>query len=298
MNRIWNSIAQAALPLALCQCSGSTECSSYLHTTVAEMRRANGSGCFELEHVVVVARTPSAGAPRVYVQDDGGGAYSAIRAKCDASPTHSCSPDTARIVQALIDGARITARGYYLQGTISGFEEIYLDNVTDEHALAQAPPPAVLNVAALGRSARSAAEWFQIATAEVPPEDPLVMYDFSPSELARGASCPTQGGFGVIPSSAVTTNASAAGCMGNGNPTGLALPDPREVLIGREFFKEFFASTDCSCALLNKQHLLSATSSLSGSIRGVLIPEITPGSTALFQVFHPTSKANFAISGG
>lgn len=297
MNRSWYSIAQAALPLALCHCSGSTQCSSYLHTTVAEMRRSNGSGCFELEHVVVVARTPSSSTPRVYVQDRGGGAYSAVRAKCDASPTHACPAETARRVQALIDGARVTARGYYLQGTLSGFEEVYLDDVIDEQVLAPAPPPAVLNVAALGRSERSSAEWFQIVTADIPSDDPLVMYDFSPSELARGASCPTQSGFAVIPRSALGSS-HAAGCTGNANPGGITEPDPREVLIGREFFKEFFASTDCSCAALDKQHLLSAASTLSGSIRGVLIPELTPGSTALFQVFHPTSKANFAISGG
>lgn len=63
----------ALLPLALLQCGQSTDCASYLPTTVAAMRRASGSGCFELQHVVVVARNPSASVPRVYVHDQTGG---------------------------------------------------------------------------------------------------------------------------------------------------------------------------------------------------------------------------------
>jgi hypothetical protein len=297
MVRRWCSIAQAALPLAVCQCSVSTQCSSYLQTTIAEMRRANGSGCFELAHVVVVARTPSAKTPRVYVQDPAGGPYTAIRAKCDASPTHACPSQTASGVQALIDGAQVTLRGYYLQGSLSGFEELYLDDVQDEQRLALVPSSPTLGLEALARDAHSAANWFQLVTAQVPAEDPLVMYDFSPRELRRIDGCPAQSGFGVIPRSAAPGQG-VLGCTGTSNPEPVSEPSASEVLIGREFFKEFFASTDCACAAQSKQHLLDASGALSGPIRGLLIPEIAPGTSALYQVFHPTSKSDFAISGG
>jgi hypothetical protein len=289
--------AQGVLLLALSQCGVSTQCSSYLQTSVAEMRQATGSGCFELERVVVTARTPSTSTPRVYVQDLRGGPYSAIRAKCDASATHACPEQTARNVESLLDGSEVTIRGYYLQGSLSGFEEIYLDDVRDEQTLAAVPTPAKVSLTDMSRDGRARSQWFQIVQAEISPQDPLVMYDFSPAEFARGGTCPSWGGFALISASLAATG-TADGCSSNGNPIGLAKPDGREVLIGREFYKEFFASTDCSCAAASKQHLLSTSSTVVGSISGILTPEIKAGSSSIYQVFHPLSKADFPIAGG
>ncbi len=288
---------QGVLLLALSQCGVSTQCSSYLQTSVAEMRQATGSGCFELERVVVTARTPSTSTPRVYVQDQRGGPYSAIRAKCDGSPTHACPEQTARRVEALIDGSEVTIRGYYLQGSLSGFEEIYLDDVQDEQTLAAVPAPAKVSLVELSRDARARSQWFQIVEAEISAQDPLVMYDFSPAEFARGAACPSWSGFALIPASLAPPDI-VNGCSGSGNPLGVAKPDGRELLIGREFYKEFFASTDCACAAASKQHLLSTSSAVVGSVLGVLTPEIKAGASSVYQVFHPLSKANFPIAGG
>jgi hypothetical protein len=293
----WSSIARAVLPFALSNCAVSTQCDSYLRTSVAEMRQATGSGCFELERVVVAARTPSSSVPRVYVQDKAGGPYSAIRAKCDGSPTHACPAETARQVESLIDGSEVTIRGYYLQGSVSGFEELYLDDVRDEQRLVAIPIPARVSLTELSRDERARAHWFQVVDGEVPTQDPLVMYDFSPPEFARTGSCPTRSGFAVIAAS-IAPSASASDCTSASGSTGVGPTDGRELLIGREFYKEFFASTDCACAAASKQHLLSATSTLTGPIHGVLTPELKLGTSQIFQVFHPLSKAAFPIVGG
>lgn len=293
----WTFIAQAVLPLAVSRCAVSTECSQYLTTSVSEMRRAKGSGCFEVQHAVVIARTPSATVPRVYVQDQGGGPYSAIRAKCDSSPTHACTQEAAQEVQTLLDGSLVTLRGYYLQGSVSGFEEIYLDDAIDEQTLAPVPPPQSVDINQLGQAARTPEAWFQVVTADITAQDPLVMYDFSPHEFAHAGPCPNWSGFSVIRASAIPT-LSVAACRGSANPAGLMNPDPREILIGREFFKEFFASTDCACAAQSKQHLLTPASTLVGTIRGVLTPEISAGSSRLYQVFHPLSRSAFPMLGG
>jgi hypothetical protein len=292
----WSLLSRATLLLALPQCGVSSQCASYLQASVAEMRQGAGSGCFELQHVVVIARTPSESTPRVYVQDPVGGPYSAIRGKCDDSPTHACPQETARQVESLLDGSQVTLRGYYLHGTLSGFEEIYLDQVVDEQTLLPVPAAASLGVGDLGRDARARASWFQVVSSQISGQDPLVIYDFSPAEFARGDHCPAWGGFAVIPASVAT--GSAPDCGAGTNPRSVDPADGRELLIGREFYKEFFASTDCACAATSKQHLLSAASTLTGLMRGVLSPEIKPGSSQLYQVFHPLSKAAFPIVGG
>jgi hypothetical protein len=126
------------------------------------------------------------------------------------------------------------------------------------------------------------------------------MYDFSPAEFAHEGSCPSSLGFGVIPASALGSAGAPPGCVSGRNPPGVVNPDPREILVGREFFKDFFASTDCACAAASKQHLLNVSSSVVGgdTIQGVIVPEIVPGSTAVYQVFHPLSRAAFPITGG
>jgi hypothetical protein len=280
-------------------CDTSTECAEYLKTSVAEMRRGGGSGCFELSHVVAIARSPSATAPRIYVQDPKGGDFSAVRAKCDSTSAHACPEPIVSAVLSVVNGSAVTVRGYFHQGSSSGFEQMYLDDVVDEGTLSAVPEPRNVSLSDLSRGAQASASWFQIVTATAPEDAPLVMYDFSPEEFASAAPCPRWSGFAVIPRRAGAPLDPSIDCAsGAENPPSRAHPDAREILVGREFFKEFFASTDCGCAAASKQQLLTASSQVVGDIAGVLVPEIEAGSSSIYQVFHPLSRARFPISGG
>jgi hypothetical protein len=274
----------------------STQCSSFRPTSVGEMRAAGASGCFELSNVVVVARTASSAAPRIYVQDPGGGPFSAVAAKCSARSMHACPPGTLANVGRLLDGAAVTVRGYYSHVKATGFEELYAEEVVDTGALLPIPDPVRLSVSDLSRDARVSSSWFQVATADVPATDPLIMYDFSPPELQQSATCPAWEGFAMIRAS--VSAPAAVGCSGGKNPPAVPKPDAREMLIGRQFFSTFWASTDCACAEASKQHLLGPGSALTGTIRGILILEVHPGSQGAFQVFEPLSRAMFPVAGG
>jgi hypothetical protein len=274
-------------------CGPSTECTTYRRASVIQMRTEFSSGCFELSDVVVVARTPSTQAPRLYVQDPNGGDFSAIMGKCDATSTHPCSGATAAALLRLLNGAAVSVRGYYHLGMISGFEELQIDDFTDQGTLHDLPPSASLLSSDLARQARTRAQWFQRAGVDVPKADPLVMYDLSPAEFQLSGPCPAWGGFGMIPLSAGT--APPADCTQNANPASVAKPDAREVLMGRQFFDVFSYSSDCACAAASKQHLLTSASFIDGALSGILILELDSASSATYQVFEPLSKALFPV---
>jgi hypothetical protein len=281
----------SAAPIA---CGSTTQCADYLPASIPDMRQARGSGCFELAHVVLLARTPSTTAPRLYLQDPRGGDFSAVVARCDPRSAHPCPIGTVTKVSHLIDGASVIARGYYEQGSVTGFETLYLDEIEDQGTLLAFPPPAPVRVADLARAARLPGDWFQIVTASIPIDDPLVMYDFSPREFALTGPCPAWSGFGMIPFSAADAMVPVLGCGGDAgvtNPAGVSEPDTREILVGRQFFKDFFASTDCACAAASKQHRLSAASTLLGpaQIQGILILQRDRAAGA-YQVFEPVAK--------
>ena len=187
----------------------------------------------------------------------------------------------------------MTLRGYYEHGKISGFEEFYVESVTDDGAMLPVPAPITLNVSDLERNARVPAKWFQKATVTVAPADTLAMYDFSPPEFALNGPCPAWEGFGMIASSVMKP--SPATCAGAKNPPGQTAADPKEILVGRQFFHRFTYSSDCGCAAAHSQVLLTAANTVSGSISGILILEILKGSKSGFQVFEPTSKSEFPI---
>jgi hypothetical protein len=270
-----------------------TGCVTYAPMTITTMRNPAAPGCYELAHVALVARTSSTKTPRLYVQDPKGGDYSAIMAKCSATSAHACSATALATSLQLLNGASVTLRGYYEHGKISGFEEFYIESVTDDGAMLPVPAPITLTVADLGRDARVPAKWFQKATVNVAPADTLAMYDFSPPEFALNGPCPAWEGFGMIASSVMKP--SPATCAGAKNPAGQTAADPKEILIGRQFFHRFTYSSDCGCAATHSQVLLTAANTVSGAISGVLILEILKGSKAGFQVFEPTSKTEFPI---
>jgi hypothetical protein len=260
------------------------------------MRTDGMSGCVELSNVVVVARTSSSTAPRIYVQDPGSGAFSAIVAKCSATSTHACPATTLAAVGRLLDGAAVTVRGYYSHVESTGFEELYAEEVVDTGTLLPLPDPVRLSVGDLSRDARVPSSWFQVASIDVPATDPLTMYDFSPPDLQQGAHCPAWEGFAMIPTSAGAP--AAAGCSGAQNPASVAQQDARAILIGRQFFSTFWASTDCACAAASKQHVLDPGSVLTGAIRGIVILNVHPGGQGAVQIFEPLSRTMFPVSGG
>ncbi len=284
------------LPLVATSCGSSSDCASYIHASIADMRAASGSGCFELRHVVVAARTPSTSTPRVYVQDVGGGDFSAIMAKCDGSSSHACAAKVGQRVLAAIDGAAVTVRGFYQRGSVTGFEELYVDDFSDEGQLLARPAPVPLEASEVTRDARARAKWFQVGAISVPVTDPWVLYDLSPAELSRAGPCPAWGGFAMIPASAGAPP--AAYCAGTMNPESVAAPDPREILIGRQFYQGFWASTDCACWEQSKQHLLTPGATLSGMAQGILVLETVTGSARSYQLFQPLSKSAFPVTGG
>lgn len=265
-------------------------CVTYTPTAIAAMRNPGASGCFELDNVVLVARTASTTTPRLYVQDPKGGDYSAIMAKCSTTSTHACAATALATALQLLNGESVTIRGYYEHGKVTGFEELAIESITDNGSTLAIPPPITLNETDIGRDARVPAKWFQKATVNVTK---LVMYDLSPAEMKLAGPCPAWEGFGLIPASA---GAPAAGaCAGTTNPNGIAAPASGETLIGRQFFHNFTYSTDCGCAAAHNQVLLTPASFVAGAMSGFLVLETLRGSTTGFQVFEPTSKGEFPV---
>jgi hypothetical protein len=261
------------------------------------MRAGKTSGCFEIQHVGLVARTDSPSEPRIYFQDKNGGDFSAIVGKCTATATHACAaPVRAKIgtlYDTAADGAQISVRGYYTNGGVSQFENVLIEDVLDECATVPRPAPIAMTVAEIQRDARTPAKWFRRAHVSIPQNDPLVMYDFSPADLlASVPGCPDMLGFAMIPQSAGV--GAAAACMGNTNPQGRAT-DPREVLVGRQFFNQFLFSTDCACAAGSGQKIVSPGGKVSGTVTGYLIIETDAKSTASYQVFEAAANLAFPI---
>lgn len=270
----------------------------YPATSIKALRGAQSVGCFELSHVGLVARTDSPTEPRIYVQDAGGTDTSAISAKCAATATHACDAAVRAKIPALLDtptdGAQLTVRGYYQHGSVTGFEEFYIEDIIDECKAVPRPPPITLSVADITRDARTPSKWFRRATVAIPAGDPLVVYDFSPAELLLAQpQCPDYAGFAMISKSAGT--AAPATCAGATNPAPLMQANPREVLIGRQFFNQFLFAADCACAATSNIRIVGAKGQVSGNVVGYLILEQEKASTAAYQVFEPAADQTFPI---
>jgi hypothetical protein len=270
----------------------------YPATTVSTLRNAKASGCFELSDVGLVARTDSPSEPRIYLQDPGGGDTSAILAKCTASATHACAPEVKAKVpllfDTLTDGAQLSVRGYYQFGGVTGFEEFYIEDIIDECKTVARPAPIALSLSDLTRDARAPAKWFRRAMLDIPATDPLVVYDFSPPELLLGAAqCPDYAGFAMIQHSLGALPPAA--CSGTTNPAPRTTADPKEVLIGRQFFNQFLFGADCACAGQTHLQIVKPTAAVSGSVLGYLILEQDKASPTAYQVFEPAADQTFPI---
>jgi hypothetical protein len=276
-----------------------TPCNSqYPATSILKLRNSKAPGCFELSHVGLVARTDSPSEPRVYLQDPNGGDSSAILAKCAQTATHACDPAVKAkiglLYDTLTDGAQLSVRGYYQVGGVTGFEEFYIEDIIDECKTLPRPAPVTMTVADITRDARTPAKWFRRATVNVPAADPLVVYDFSPPELLLGQpQCPDYAGFAMIQKSAGSTAPSA--CAGAANPAARTAPDPKEILIGRQFFNQFLFGADCACAANTNLKIVSPQGAVSGPVLGYLILEQDKASPAAYQVFEPAANQTFPI---
>jgi hypothetical protein len=150
----------------------------------------------------------------------------------------------------------------------------------------------VLTVADIAVAAKTKASWFQKVTVTLPAGDPLVMYDLSPPELEGTAPCPIWLGFSMIPQSAAV--GAAATCAGANNPPSRTT-NPSEILVGRNFYHTFNISTDCGCAATHSQILAGPTSTVSGTISGILSFEVSTSDPAGHQIFLPINKTEFPV---
>jgi hypothetical protein len=272
-------------------------CTTYAPTSIVTMRKAPASGCFELAHVGLITISDSPSEPRIYLQDANGTDFSAIQAKCAMTASHACPAAVRDRIPTLSStstgGAQLSVRGFYQYGMVSGFEEFYIEDILDECKNLARPAPISLSLSDITRVARVPAKWFQRANVVIPPDNPLVTYDFAPADLKLAQTqCPDFAGFAMVPKSAGA--AAAVGCAGTTSPAARTT-DPMEVLIGRQFFAQFSYSTDCACTAGTTQKLLTPTSSVSGTVLGYLILEQDKGSTSPYQVFEPTSNKTFPI---
>jgi len=266
-------------------------------SSIAGMRQGTVSGCFTLTGVVSIGTTSSKKSPRLFVQDPAGGDFSAMVTKCSSTSTaHPCS--IATTVAAIPDGRAVTIQGTYIKSHTNGFEEFFLDTVTDVGA-ATPPPPATATLAQISRNSTASNLRFQRVTATISAADTLQMYDWSPSEFANASAtmCTYQFGFGMLPKSVTGTTAGAACTSGTAQPSGVASPNPGEVLFGTDFFKTFTTSSDCRCAKMFMDMEPAAASKLSGPVTGLLLFDVPFGGTVGYTYLDPKTPADAPITG-
>jgi hypothetical protein len=271
-------------------------CTSYTTSTIASMRQGTVTGCFELDNVVTLGTTPSTKSPQVFVQDAGGGDFSALLTKCSStSTTHPCA--VAATVAGLADGHSVTLKGTYIKTHSTTFEEFFIDSVTDNGA-GTAPASATATLAQIERGGTAANLRFQHVTVTISATDTLQMYDWTPSEFADSAAtaCPFQFGFGMIPKS-VTATKGAACTNATSQPPGQLSPNPAEVLIGTDFFDGFTVSSDCQCAKKFSDTEPVAASTLVGTVSGLLVFDVPFGGTVGYYFLDPKTLTEAPISG-
>ena len=272
----------------------------YSKSTIAALRQG-ATGCYELDGVVSLAVTPVAATTKgvtIYAQDAAGGDYSAVKMGCSSTSTsHPCT--VFATAKSVLPGRALTVMGTYIKSAAAkgGFEELYIDSITDTGS-GVAPAPAALTEVDLERGATTAstskpmaAYHFQLVTATI--SDKLVMYDWTAPELKGSfGTCP-QYGFGLIPTSASAT--SGAACSGTTQPAGQATVNAKEVLVGTDFYGGFTYTTDCACASMYMQPLPTAGQGVTGAITALLNYDVPYMQTVGYQFLSPLTNAAFTI---
>jgi Collagen triple helix repeat (20 copies) len=265
-------------------------CTSYVSSSIAAMRMAGANGCFELDNVVSVAST-SRGA-ELYVQDAAvGSAFSGMQLRC-GGPVHPCTNEAG-----IVAGHKVTVTGEYVKSSTTGLETFSIDSITDNGAGAT-PTPSVVSLEEIQRDSTAIQFAFQRVNVTIPATDALVMYDWSPSEYAvTGAvACPFQSGFGMIPKSVTGVTETPECTSATAQPSGQPAPSPSEVLIDTRFSSGFTVSSDCQCAKQFSQTEPTATSTLAGTISGILLFNVAGSANTGFMALAPMSTGDAPIT--
>jgi hypothetical protein len=191
----------------------------------------------------------------------------------------------------------VTIQGVYIKTKSTTFEEFFIDSITD-NGTGTTPAPGNATLADLERGGSAANLRFQKVTATIGASDTLKMYDWTPSEFANtsATACPFQFGFGMIPKSVSGATPSAA-CAGSASqPTGQGTPDPHEVLIGTDFFDGFTVSSDCRCAGKFSDQEPTSTSTLGGTVSGLLVFDVPFQGTVGYYFLDPITAADAPIT--
>jgi hypothetical protein len=273
-------------------------CASYTDTSIASMRMGTATGCYKLTNVVTLGVTPSTSTPQLFVQDAAGGDFSALETKCSSgSTTHPCT--IAAMVKVIPDGHSVTVTGTYIKTAATTFEEFFIDNVVD-NGVGTPPAAATATLADIERGSTATNLRFQRITITIGAADMLQMYDWTPDEFtnASATACPYQFGFGMLPKSVTGTGTTAtpACTSGTAQPAGQVSPNAHEVLIGTDFFKGFTVSSDCRCAKTFTDMEPTATSTLSGTVGGLLGFDVPFGATLGYYYLDPKSATDAPIT--
>jgi hypothetical protein len=269
---------------------------TYTMATIA-MMRGGAPGDYEMDDVVAIALTPSSKSPKLVVQDSTGGDFSAIQLTCSgSSASHPCT--VASTVHTVTLGHKVTVKGTYIKSKLAsgGTETFYLDSITDNGA-GTAPAPVMVDETAIERATDTSvagwnAKFWQKVT--VTPTEALVMYDWTPTDLKFSGTwpgcttAPFVFGFGMIPTSAMTT-ATAACTVKTAPAPSQATSDGKEILIGTDYYKDFAVSSDCQCAKAPTMVPGATTTWPMGmAMTGILGYDAPIGGTMGYKYFSPT----------
>ncbi|MDB4967446.1 MAG: hypothetical protein JWN44_3135 [Myxococcales bacterium] len=271
---------------------------TYTMATVAAMRQG-APGDYQLTDVVAIGLTPSSTSPHLFVQDAGGGDYTAIKTNCSSTSTsHPCQVSST--VKTVALGHKVTVKGTFIKSSTAngGTEDFYIDSITDNGA-GTAPATATVMLADVIKGNGTAMKklWFQHVTVMNPGT--LVAYDLSPPELAfSGATkCPYQLGFAVAPMG--TTGAAAALSCADATtqPATATAPDAAEIYIGTDFFKDFNVASDCRCTAMFHDKEVTATSTAT-ALSGILVYDTVFGSMPVKSYLYvsPLNTTDLALT--
>jgi hypothetical protein len=274
---------------------------NYMMATVAMMRQG-APGDYELDNVLVVAKTSSSASPHLVIQDAAGGDFSGMYTTCSAtSASHPCAATSDNKNAAV--GDKLTIKGTFIKASNANgaTETFYIDSITNSGPGGAAPAPAQVAITDITRNNGTMIKkwWFQrVVVTPAPASGALKIYDLVPAELVfTGTGCPKQVGFGLVPTATAACSGATVMCPA----TACAAPDASEVLIGTEFYKQFTTSSDCTCAKTdmgaNSPLVTSSTTSM-GAVSGVLLYDSVFGSSPIktFLYLSPTSNTDLPLT--